>query len=103
MEYKGLVKYWLTFNEINSGTMPMGAILSLGAVKGYCGPVNEVPDEKQIRYQALHHQFMASAKAISMPMTIIPNSRWDACAFSQQNILIPAIQMMCCYARRKCA
>ncbi len=62
--YQDKVKYWLTFNEINSGTMPMGAILSLGAVKGYCGPVNEVPDEKQIRYQALHHQFVASAKAI---------------------------------------
>lgn len=49
--YQDKVKYWLTFNEINSGTMSMGAILSLGAVKGYYGPVNEVPDEKQIRYE----------------------------------------------------
>ena len=40
--YQDKVKYWLTFNEINSGTMPMGAILSLGAVKGYYGPVNEI-------------------------------------------------------------
>ena len=28
--YKGKVKYWLTFNEINSATMPMGAFLSQG-------------------------------------------------------------------------
>ncbi len=64
--YQDKVKYWLTFNEINSGIMPMGAVLSLGTVKGYCGPVNAVPDEKQIRYQALHHQFVASAKAVKL-------------------------------------
>ncbi|MDO4198267.1 MAG: glycoside hydrolase family 1 protein [Erysipelotrichaceae bacterium] len=62
--YKGKVKYWLTFNEINSGTMPMGAVLSLGTIKGYNGPVNKVPDEKEVRYQALHHQFVASAMVI---------------------------------------
>ena len=28
--YKGRVKYWLTFNEINSATMPMGGFLSQG-------------------------------------------------------------------------
>ncbi len=64
--YKDKVKFWLTFNEINSGTMPMGAILSLGCVKGYTGPVNAVPDEKQVRYTALHHQFIASAKVIKI-------------------------------------
>jgi 6-phospho-beta-glucosidase len=64
--YQNKVKYWLTFNEINSGTMPMGAVLSLGTVKGYCGPVTQVPDEKQIRFQALHHQFVASAKAVKL-------------------------------------
>jgi 6-phospho-beta-glucosidase len=62
--YQDKVKYWLTFNEINSGTMPMGAVLSLGTIKGYCGPINQVPDEKQVRYQGLHHQFIASAKAV---------------------------------------
>ena len=62
--YKGKVKYWLTFNEINSGTMPMGAVLSLGTIKGYSGPINKVPDEPAVRYQALHHQFVASAKAV---------------------------------------
>ncbi len=64
--YQNKVKYWLTFNEINSGTMPMGALLSLGTVKGYCGPINEIPDDKQTRFQALHHQFVASAKAIKL-------------------------------------
>jgi 6-phospho-beta-glucosidase len=64
--YQNKVKYWLTFNEINSGTMPMGAVLSLGTVKGFCGPINQVPDEKQIRYQGLHHQFVASAKVVKL-------------------------------------
>ncbi|MCC8162739.1 MAG: family 1 glycosylhydrolase [Lachnospiraceae bacterium] len=64
--YQNKVKYWLTFNEINSGTLPMGAVLSLGCIRGYCGPVTEVPDEKQIRYQGLHHQFVASARAVKL-------------------------------------
>ncbi len=62
--YKDKVKYWLTFNEINAGTMPMGAVLSTGTIKGYEGPVNAVPDNKQDRFQALHHMFVASAKAV---------------------------------------
>ena len=64
--YKDKVKYWLTFNEINSGTMPMGAALSLGTIKGFTGSVKELPDEPQIRFQALHHQFVASAKVIKL-------------------------------------
>ncbi|WP_295750205.1 6-phospho-beta-glucosidase [uncultured Oscillibacter sp.] len=62
--YKDKVKYWLTFNEINSGTMPFGAVLSTGTVKGYSGPVMEVPNDMQARYQALHHQFVASARVV---------------------------------------
>jgi 6-phospho-beta-glucosidase len=64
--YKDKVKYWLTFNEINSGTMPMGAALSLGTIKGYCGPFNEIPDKPQERFQGLHHQFVASAKVVKL-------------------------------------
>ncbi|SFG43080.1 glycoside hydrolase family 1 protein [Oribacterium sp. WCC10] len=62
--FKDKVKYWLTFNEINAGTMPLGAVLSTGTVKGYNGPVTQVPDKPQERYQALHHQFVASARVI---------------------------------------
>lgn len=62
--YQDKVKYWLTFNEINSGTMPMGGVLSTGTVQGYEGPVNKVPNKPQQRYQALHHMFIASAKAV---------------------------------------
>jgi 6-phospho-beta-glucosidase len=64
--YKDKVKYWLTFNEINSGTMPMGAVLSLGTIKGYSGSVLSVPDKPQERFQGLHHQFVASAKAVKL-------------------------------------
>jgi 6-phospho-beta-glucosidase len=64
--YKDKVKYWLTFNEINSGTMPMGSVLSLGTIKGYSGSINDVPDKPQERFQGLHHQFIASAKAIKL-------------------------------------
>ena len=61
--YQGKVKYWLTFNEINLGTM--GGIVSLGTCQGYEGPVFGCPVTPQTAYQALHHQFLASAKAIA--------------------------------------
>ena len=44
----------------------MGAVLSLGTIKGYAGPITEVPDRPQERFQALHHQFVASAKAVKL-------------------------------------
>lgn len=63
--FQGKVKYWLTFNEINAGTMPLGAVLSTGTIRGYAGPVTHVPDDSQSRYQALHHMLVASAEAVS--------------------------------------
>ena len=62
--YQGKVKYWLTFNEINVGTLPYGAVLSTGTVQGYEGPAMMAPDQPQMRYQALHHQLIASALAV---------------------------------------
>lgn len=73
--YRNKVKYWLTFNEINAGTMPMGAVLSLGTIRGYAGPITEVPDNPQERFQALHHQFVASAKAVKLAHEKYPQFR----------------------------
>lgn len=64
--YQHKVTYWLTFNEINAGTMPMGNVMSLGTVKGYTGTILDFPDNLQVRFQALHHQFVASAKAVKL-------------------------------------
>lgn len=64
--YQNKVRYWLTFNEINAGTMPMGNVMSLGTVKGYTGTILDFPDNPQIRFQALHHQFVASAQAVKL-------------------------------------
>ena len=73
--YKDKVKYWLTFNEINSGTMPLGNVLSTGTVKGYSGPITQVPDSPQARYQALHHMFVASARAVKYAHAHYPQFR----------------------------
>ena len=64
--YQDKVKYWLTFNEINAGTMCFGAVLSTGTVRGYEGSAMGAPDKPQERFQALHHQFVASAKAVKL-------------------------------------
>ncbi len=62
--YKDKVKYWLTFNEINAGMSAFGMVLSTGTVKGYEGPAMAAPDNPQARFQALHHQFVASARVV---------------------------------------
>ena len=51
-EYQGLVKYWLTFNEINCLIM----------MKDW---IPNMPKEAiRASYQQLHHQFVASARAV---------------------------------------
>ena len=62
--YKDKVKYWLTFNEINAATQRMGSVLSTGTIRGYTGPARTAPDHPQSRYQALHNQFVASARVV---------------------------------------
>ncbi|WP_024292288.1 glycoside hydrolase family 1 protein [Lacrimispora indolis] len=73
--YKGKVKYWLTFNEINAGTMPMGGFLSLGILnEGTTDFTNQV-DIPQLRFQGLHHQFVASALAVKAGHEIDPDNK----------------------------
>ncbi|NOI68024.1 6-phospho-beta-glucosidase [Vibrio sp. 99-8-1] len=62
--YKDKVKLWLTFNEIN---------MSLHAPFTGVGLPEEAA-EQQI-YQAIHHQLVASAKAVSLCHSIIPDGR----------------------------
>lgn len=66
--YATLVKYWLTFNEINIGASSMGPLFSTGLLKGCEGaatPNLSRADASQ-RYQALHHQLVASARVVKM-------------------------------------
>lgn len=62
--YKGLVKYWLTFNEINMILhMPfMGAGLI----------IEEGEDADAIKYTAIHHELVASAWATKIAHEIDP-------------------------------
>ncbi|MBL4931666.1 family 1 glycosylhydrolase [Clostridium paridis] len=50
--YKNKVKYWMTFNEINL----LNGYATLGTRK----------TDDQTRYQAIHHLFVASAKAVKL-------------------------------------
>ena len=71
--YKGRVKYWLTFNEINSATMPMGGFLSQGILNEGTTDFNNQVDIPQLRFQGLHHQFVARAKAVKIAHEIDEN------------------------------
>jgi 6-phospho-beta-glucosidase len=74
--YKDKVKYWLTFNEINILTISFGAFMGAGILTG--GKDENVlglgaKDNPQMRYQGLHHQFIASAKAVKLGHEINPD------------------------------
>ena len=75
--YKGKVKYWLTFNEINSAIAPMGALLNQGILNDLTHPTEFMhqPDQPQQRFQGLHHQLVASALAVQMAHEIDPDYR----------------------------
>ncbi len=62
--YKDKVKLWLTFNEINCGQQPLGAVMSTGTARGYSGPLADCPCTEQQRYQAVHNQLVASARIV---------------------------------------
>ena len=65
--YKGKVKYWLTFNEINSVIhFPL-----MGA--GILTPKEELT--KQDVYQAAHHELVASALAVKLAHEIMPDAK----------------------------
>ena len=65
--YKDKVKYWMTFNEINSAAhfpiMSQGLTVSNGAL-----------DKKNI-YQAWHNQFVASSKAVKIGHELNPEMK----------------------------
>ncbi|WP_305152024.1 glycoside hydrolase family 1 protein [uncultured Dubosiella sp.] len=59
-EYKGLVKYWLTFNEINGPLMIR-----------HFAPKESGPKIRSV-FQQLHHQFVASARVVRAAHEIDP-------------------------------
>ena len=65
--YKGLVKYWLTFNEINM----LLHLPFMGA--GLCFEDGE--NKEQVKYQAAHHELLASAIATKIAREIDPENQ----------------------------
>ena len=63
-EFKGLVKYWLTFNEINNTVMFLEMFGQSADDEDY-----------QNAYQHLHYQFVASAKAVQIGDEIDPENK----------------------------
>ena len=82
--YQNKVKYWITFNEINSSVMSLGALLSVGTVQGYEGPVMALQVPEQVRFQALHHQLVASAKAVKLA-----HAKYPQFTMASMNIFAP--------------
>lgn len=61
------VKYWITFNEINASVF--SAFKSIGVLK------DNSENYEQDCFQAVHHQFVASALAVKQAHNLIPDSK----------------------------
>lgn len=65
--YKGKVRYWVTFNEIN---------MSLKAGPKTMGVVDQgQPNYEEMLFQALYHQFVAAARVTKMAHQIDPENK----------------------------
>lgn len=65
--YKGKVTHWLPFNEINM--ILHAPFMAAGLV------FEEGEDQNQVKYQATHHELVASALATKMAREIDPNNQ----------------------------
>ena len=65
--YKGLVEYWITFNEINAILHAPFMVAGLYFEDG--------ENVEQLKYQAIHHQFVASALATKIAHEVDPNNK----------------------------
>ncbi|WP_368169852.1 6-phospho-beta-glucosidase [Aeromonas sp. R4-3] len=66
-QFDGLVKYWLTFNEIN---------IMLHSPFSGAGLVFEASeDQEQVKYQAAHHELIASALATRIAHEVNPHNQ----------------------------
>lgn len=65
--YRGIVKYWMTFNEINAAS---AGFIGTGAIDAHLTSKEQL----KLRYQAVHHQFIASAIAVKQLHEIDPNA-----------------------------
>lgn len=74
-EWKGKVHYWLPFSEINILENGTGDILSGGLLPKKDQPAFAPSASLSRRFQALHHQFLASAQAVMLAHTIDPENR----------------------------
>jgi 6-phospho-beta-glucosidase len=102
--YKEYVEYWLTFNEIN---MILHAPFMAAGIT-----FNAEDNEEQIKYQAAHHELIASSLATKMAKEINPNNKigcmfaagsaypyscdpkdvWEALKVNQENYFFVDIQ-----------
>lgn len=88
--YQSLVKYWLTFNEINGGATQLGTVLSLSTARGFDGPISEIFIEPQLRFQALHHQLVASARVVKYAHDNYPQFQ-----MGDMNVFLTAYPLTC--------
>lgn len=74
--YRGKVRWWMTFNEINN----QANYNSEGSIWGDSGVAyRDGEDREQVMYQVSHYELVASARAIARGREIDPDAHFGCC------------------------
>ncbi len=76
--YKDYVNYWIPFNEINDLSLPLSTYLHGGIILDDMKYLGDNVDNPQMRFQALHHVFVAAAKAVELGKKLKPSFQFGA-------------------------
>ena len=70
--YRGLVRYWIPFNEVNDLLLPMSAFCQGGILHAGTDVFTDQPDNPAERLNALNNVLIASARAVTVGRRINP-------------------------------
>ncbi|MDE1576657.1 glycoside hydrolase family 1 protein [Actinotignum sanguinis] len=75
-EFRGKVRYWIPFVEVNLTLTAFGEATSAGILppEGPFPRETNSPERIQARYQAMHHIFVANAKVVKLAREIDPEN-----------------------------
>lgn len=87
LRYRGKVRYWLTFNELNAANLSMMSTGGIGYYGDYEGPAFAMKDDPKLRMQGIHNMLVASARAVRLAHSI--DSRYQVGCMLNQIVMYP--------------
>ncbi|QLD12798.1 glycoside hydrolase family 1 protein [Microbacterium oleivorans] len=76
--YRDDVTYWIPFNEINNLTLPLTVFMHGGIIPEGMTSFGDGTDDRDLRFQAMHHVLVAAARAVELGRRVNPDFRFGS-------------------------